>query len=156
MPIGEELLRAVHTLHGAIAMVDIPVLTQLLSPLEGLLQASARRGLPLSAEGVRLLTESADLVDHVMAQFDAPEPQVPDVSALTAQIVEMRDDQPESKVAHVVYEPDPQTLEDEVAVAEPVAEGATAPVEETFNVADTTFDEAELDAFLRRRAGVGR
>jgi chemosensory pili system protein ChpA (sensor histidine kinase/response regulator) len=48
LPIGEELLRAVHTLHGAIAMVDIPLLTQLLSPLEGLLKrrqpAAAGRG----------------------------------------------------------------------------------------------------------------
>ena len=55
MPIGEELLRAVHTLHGAIAMVDIPLLTQLLSPLEGLFKRLRAANLPLSSEGVRLL-----------------------------------------------------------------------------------------------------
>src|SRR6185437_2782609 len=36
LPLGEESLRAVHTLHGAIPMVDVPLLTQLLAPLETL------------------------------------------------------------------------------------------------------------------------
>ena len=105
VPVGEELLRAVHTLHGAIAMVDIPLLTQLLSPLEGLFKRLRAANLPLSAEGVNLLGQSVDLVDHVMKQFDAVEPQLPDADALTAQVTAMRDRYPESQVAHVVYEP---------------------------------------------------
>ena len=129
-------------------MVDIPVLIQVLAPLEGLIKRVRASGVPLRPAGVDALTDAADLVDHVMDQFDAPDPRVPDVSALAAQIVALRDEQPEATVAHILYEPDPQPLEDEVAVAEPVAEGATAPVEETFNLADTTFNEAELDAFL--------
>ncbi len=105
LPIGEDLLRAVHTLHGAIAMVDIPLLTQLLSPLEGMFKRLRASNVPLSSEGVRLLSQSADAVDQVMAQFDAAEPQLPQVEALTAQILAMRDRYPESQVAHVVYEP---------------------------------------------------
>ncbi|MFC5526681.1 Hpt domain-containing protein [Rhodanobacter ginsengisoli] len=104
LPIGEELLRAVHTLHGAIAMVDIPLLTQLLSPLEGLFKRLRASSLPLSSAGVGLLGESIDVVDHVMRQFDVAEPELPNVDALTAQIIEMRDHYPESQVAHVVYE----------------------------------------------------
>jgi chemosensory pili system protein ChpA (sensor histidine kinase/response regulator) len=104
LPISEELLRAVHTLHGAIAMVDIPLLTQLLSPLEGLFKRLRASGQSLSAVGVRLLGQSVDVVDRVMSQFDAVEPRLPDASALTAQIIEMRDEYPESQVAHVVYE----------------------------------------------------
>src|SRR6185312_9966087 len=72
LPVSEELLRAVHTLHGAIAMVDIPLLTQLLSPLEGLFKRLRASGQPLPASGVRLLGQAADVVDQVMAQFDAP------------------------------------------------------------------------------------
>ena len=113
LPIGEDLLRAVHTLHGAIAMVDIPLLTQMLSPLEGLFKRLRAANLPLPSEGVRLLGQSADLVDHVMGQFDVAEPQLPDTDALTAQIIEMRDRYPESQVAHVVFEP----RLDEVALA---------------------------------------
>ncbi len=103
--VSEELLRAVHTLHGAIAMVDIPLLTQLLSPLEGLFKRLRASGQPLSSKGVSLFGQAADLVEHVMSQFDAAEPQLPDVDVLTAQIIEMRDDYPESQVAHVVFEP---------------------------------------------------
>ena len=85
--------------------VDIPLLTQLLSPLEGMFKRLRASNVPLSSEGVRLLGQSADAVDQVMAQFDAAEPQLPQVEVLTAQILAMRDRYPESQVAHVVYEP---------------------------------------------------
>ncbi len=104
LPVSEELLRAVHTLHGAIAMVDIPLLTQLLSPLEGLFKRLRASAQPLSSTGVRLLGQAADVVDQVMNQFDATAPQLPNADVLTAQIVEMRDHYPESRVPHVVFE----------------------------------------------------
>src|SRR6185437_7730799 len=119
LPISEELLRAVHTLHGAIAMVDIPLLTQLLSPLEGLFKRLRASGHALSAAGVRLLGQSVDVVDHVMSQFDAAEPRLPDANLLTAQVIEMRDEYPESQVAHVVYE---SPVHDEGAHADPARE----------------------------------
>lgn len=112
--VEDALLRAVHTLHGAIAMVDIPLLTQLLSPLESLLKRLRAANVPLSTEGVHLLGRSADVVDHVMAQFDATDPQLPDVDALIARITELRDAQPEPQVAHVVFE----SREDDDAAAE--------------------------------------
>ncbi len=105
LPVTEELLRAVHTLHGATAMVDISLLTQLLSPLEGLFKRLRASGEALSSTGVGLLGQAADVVDQVMSQFDVAVPQLPDVEALTAQIVELRDHYPESQVAHVVFEP---------------------------------------------------
>ncbi|MGN6283407.1 Hpt domain-containing protein [Frateuria sp.] len=150
--IDDALLRAVHTLHGAIAMVDIPLLTQLLSPLESLLKRLRAASLPLSEEGTRLLAQSADVVDHVMAQFDAAEPQLPSVDALTARLIELRDSQPEPKVAHVLFDPHAEDLptdlpDDAVAAAldaglgdalgEPVA--ADTPVE--------TGDHDEHDAY---------
>jgi chemosensory pili system protein ChpA (sensor histidine kinase/response regulator) len=145
LPIGEELLRAVHTLHGAIAMVDIPLLTQLLSPLEGLFKRLRAANLPLSSEGVMLLGQSVDAVDQVMSQFDVAEPQLPSVDALTAQIIAMRDHYPESQVAHVVYEPHA----DEHADERESTEGAAA--------ADTDADErdmaASLDASMLKATG---
>ncbi len=105
LPVTEELLRAVHTLHGAIAMVDIPLLTQLLSPLEGLFKRVRASGQSLSSTGVALLGQAADVVDQVMSQFDEAVPQLPNVDELTAQIIAMRDHYPESRVAHVVFEP---------------------------------------------------
>jgi chemosensory pili system protein ChpA (sensor histidine kinase/response regulator) len=108
--VDDALLRAVHTLHGAIAMVDIPLLTQLLSPLESLLKRLRAVGQPLSEEGCHLLAQSADVVDHVMAQFDAADPQLPSVDGLTARLVELRDSQPEPKVAHVLFDPHAEDL----------------------------------------------
>jgi chemosensory pili system protein ChpA (sensor histidine kinase/response regulator) len=114
--VGEELLRAVHTLHGAIAMVDIALLMQVLSPLEGLLKRLRAADVPLSSEGIRLLGEAADVVDTVMEQFDSADPQLPIVDALVDQIVAMRDLYSESQVAHVVYESRPDDLEDAAAI----------------------------------------
>ncbi|GAA0256073.1 Hpt domain-containing protein [Rhodanobacter caeni] len=116
--VGEELLRAVHTLHGAIAMVDIALLMQVLSPLEGLLKRLRAADVPLSSDGIRLLGEAADVVDTVMEQFDAADPQLPMVDALVDQIVAMRDLYSESQVAHVVYEARPDDLEDGAAMAD--------------------------------------
>ncbi|MHB1058658.1 MAG: Hpt domain-containing protein [Rhodanobacter sp.] len=152
LPIGEELLRAVHTLHGAIAMVDIPLLTQLLSPLEGLFKRLRAAGLPLSADGVSLLGQSVDVVDQVMGQFDAADPQLPNADLLTAHIVSMRDHYPESKVAHVVYEPQA----DEAEPVETVTAADHAGVDEAIMAASleagmleatgTTADEAPVEA----------
>jgi len=142
LPIGEELLRAVHTLHGAIAMVDIPLLTQLLSPLEGLFKRLRAANLPLSSDGVMLLGQSIDVVDHVMGQFDIAEPQLPNVDALTAQIIAMRDRYPESQVAHVVFEPQADEAEPtETAVAADHAD------------ADETDMAASLDASMLKATG---
>ena len=107
LPISEELLRAVHTLHGAIAMVDIPLLTQLLAPLEVLFKRLRASAEALSAEGVQSLAQTVDVVDCVMSQFDAAQPQLPNVDALTAQLIALRDRYPESQVAHVLFEPRP-------------------------------------------------
>jgi chemosensory pili system protein ChpA (sensor histidine kinase/response regulator) len=162
MRVDDGLLRAVHTLHGAIAMVDISLLTQLLSPLESLLKRLRAAGEPLSAEGVRLLGQSADVVDHVMAQFDAADPQLPDVDALTARLIELRDSQPEPKVAHVVFDPHADEIDEapHADVADPAADtGASVEAEADHEVPpavvaeDENHDElaaqlmAALDAF---------
>ncbi|WP_267222593.1 Hpt domain-containing protein [Dyella silvae] len=133
--VDDGLLRAVHTLHGAIAMVDVPLLTQLLSPLESLLKRLRAASLPLSTEGVHLLGQSADAVDHVMAQFDAPSPQLPDLDHLIQRLTELRDSQPEPQVAHVLFEPHAEDMDEAPAAA----------------VADTSHEEAlaaSLDAAL--------
>lgn len=154
LPVEDGLLRAVHTLHGAIAMVDIPLLIQLLSPLESLLKRLRAAGQPLSSEGVRLLRQSADVVDEVMAQFDAPHPQLPDASALIARLTELRDHQPEPQIAHVVFEPhalEPMPFEPiEPATAVPAAapfehdEDAAPAAEPTLSTADEEDYTAEL------------
>ena len=131
LPVDDGLLRAVHTLHGAIAMVDIPLLIQLLSPLESLLKRLRAAGQPLTTEGVSLLRQSADVVDQVMGQFDTQHPQLPDAAALIARLDELRGHQPEPQIAHVVFEPhtDRFAATDTPDVAEMPDEAETASVE---------------------------
>jgi chemosensory pili system protein ChpA (sensor histidine kinase/response regulator) len=144
LPVDDGLLRAVHTLHGAIGMVDIPVLIQVLAPLEGLIKRVRASGVPLRPAGVDALTDAADLVDHVMDLFDTEDPRVPDVSALAAQIIALRDEQPEATVAHILYEPDPLPLDDEPVVAD--ASAYEAPVVEQPLVDEPAFDAPAFEA----------
>lgn len=146
--VEDSLLRAVHTLHGAIAMVDIPVLTQLLSPLESLLKRLRAAGLPLSPEGVMLLSQSADAVDHVMGQFDVPSPQLPDLDNLIHRLTELRDSQPEPQVAHVLFET-PADVSDEAPLhaAEPTHEASFgASLDEALSDASQPVEHIELAA----------
>ncbi|WP_329742602.1 Hpt domain-containing protein [Dyella sp. A6] len=139
--VDDGLLRAVHTMHGAIAMVDIPLLMHLLSPLETLLKRLRGAGHALSIEGVGLLGQSADVVDEVMAQFDAAQPRLPDADALIARIAELRDQEPEVQVAHVVFEPQAHEIDsaEELAPAEPSTDSAP----ESLGTGDDALDFSE-------------
>ncbi len=151
LPVDDGLLRAVHTLHGAIAMVDIPLLIHLLSPLESLLKRLRAAGQPLSIEGVRLLRQSADVVDEVMAQFDTEHPQLPDASALIARLDELRDHQPEPQMAHVVFEPldvEPPHAEPDLLVheAQPAHEESEASIQSFEALPETDYEDEHIVA----------
>ncbi|MEO8747946.1 MAG: Hpt domain-containing protein [Rhodanobacter sp.] len=102
LPLSEESLRAVHTLHGAIAMVDVPLLTQLLAPLEGLFKRLRAAYVPLPADGMELLAQVLDVVDHVMGQFDLAEPLLPEADTLAAQLVELCERYRDVRARHVI------------------------------------------------------
>ena len=145
LPIGEDLLRAVHTLHGAIAMVDIQLLTQLLSPLESLFKRLRALNIALPSEGVRMLEQTVDLVDHVMGQFDVEQPQLPNADVLAAQITALRDRYPESQVAHVVYE---RHADEEAAVESHDADESAVESHPVGGQAQGPTDRADAEAPL--------
>ncbi|MBK8284761.1 MAG: Hpt domain-containing protein [Ahniella sp.] len=62
-PASESLLRAVHTMHGAIAMVDLPSVTPLLAPLEGYIKRLRGQGQAPTAEGLAVIGATADAVE---------------------------------------------------------------------------------------------
>ncbi|MEO7067868.1 MAG: Hpt domain-containing protein [Rhodanobacter sp.] len=146
LTLDEGLLRAVHTLHGAIAMVDIPVLVQLLSPLEGLCKRLRGNNTPMSPAGIQLLVQAADVVDHVMHQFDVAAPQLPNVDGLVDQLIAMRDQYPESRIAHVLYEPHADDF-DATAGTSADADAANVAADLAADATLVTFDGgAEEDA----------
>ncbi len=69
-PVTEELLRAVHTMNGALSMVDLPVLTRFVGPLEGYLKRLRAQGHEPSFEGVEALRDSANCIEATMHSLE--------------------------------------------------------------------------------------
>jgi chemosensory pili system protein ChpA (sensor histidine kinase/response regulator) len=92
-PVTEELLRAVHTLNGALAMVDLPVLTRVVAPLEGYLKRLRARGLQPSEAGMVALTESTGCISEVMAAVGGGS-ELPDTLVLAERVAALRDGLP--------------------------------------------------------------
>ena len=125
-------------------MVDIAPLIQVLAPMEGLLKRVRAGSGSLSPEGVLALGDVADLVDHIMAQFDDDEPYVPAVDQLADRISRMRDEQPAVQVAHVLFEQAPdEALE---ALKHDAELDAAASVSLADDTSDAGADAAEADA----------
>ncbi len=103
-PVSEPLLRAVHTLNGAIAMVDIPVIGHVLAPFESYLKRLRALDQLPAPDGVHALADAATLIEQVMAQYDAITPVLPDSGTLAARVAALRDALPEPQLAHPVYE----------------------------------------------------
>jgi chemosensory pili system protein ChpA (sensor histidine kinase/response regulator) len=83
-PVTEELLRAVHTMHGAIAMVEIPSLSPLLGPLEGYVKRLRGAGAAPSQNGLHAIVDAAAAIEAEIAAVDQPNA----VRVNTAQLVE--------------------------------------------------------------------
>ncbi|HET7777411.1 MAG TPA: Hpt domain-containing protein, partial [Rudaea sp.] len=98
VPANEPLLRAVHTLNGAVAMVDVPVITQLLSPLESYIKRLCAGGLAPSEEGLGVLTDVAGVTRDVMAALERGDGHLPESGGLAHRIEALRDALPEPQM----------------------------------------------------------
>jgi chemosensory pili system protein ChpA (sensor histidine kinase/response regulator) len=93
MPVTEELLRAVHTLNGALSMVDLPDLTRVVAPLEGYLKRLRARAMEPSDEGLAALHEASGCIAAVMVALEThSEP--PDTAPLAERVLALRDGLP--------------------------------------------------------------
>ena len=78
-PATESAMRAVHTLTGATAMVDVPELTTICEPMERYIKELHARGEAPSAAGREALTQATRLIDVAVASLDSEDP-APDTS----------------------------------------------------------------------------
>jgi chemosensory pili system protein ChpA (sensor histidine kinase/response regulator) len=104
MPVTEELLRAVHTLNGAIAMVDIPAIGKVLAPLENYVKRLRGASEAPDEQGVAALRETATLTRDVMQRLTDRVPELPDSSALAARLAVLRDTLPDASLHAYVGE----------------------------------------------------
>src|SRR4030095_1405987 len=125
---SEALLRAVHTLNGAIAMVDIPALGHVLAPLEGYIKRLRGIGAAPDGGGVDAWEETISLAREVVARLDMGIGALPDSSNLVARVVALRDVLPEPETSLHLYtgtEPAQTEIADAI-VAEAAEEIAVA------------------------------
>ncbi len=114
---SEALLRAVHTLNGAIAMVDIPTIGHVLAPLESYVKRLRGVTAAPDAAGIDALGETATLTREVMLRLEARNPELPDSTTLVARVTALRDALPEPESSLPLY-------------SAPVPEHVTEPVGE--------------------------
>ena len=141
LPASEPLLRAVHTLNGAIAMVEIPIISHVLAPLEGYIKCLRAGSEAPTAAGLAALSDASALTRSVMAALDRGDAQLPDAGDLSERITRLRDAFPEPQLMHVLfsesndiaYEPAPQVEE---------APEVTTEHEATFDVESAGFAAA--------------
>ncbi|MGH8232873.1 MAG: Hpt domain-containing protein [Rhodanobacteraceae bacterium] len=144
--VDDELVRSAHTLHGAVAMVGIESLADMLAPLEVWIRRVRSADAALDREGCDALRDAIAMTEHVMAQFEAPIPDVPDTTALTERLEALRERWPEAAPLgaprHVPATP--------VVTAEPAAEiedtGVAAVGLESTSTLPTEDDEEILAA----------
>ena len=150
LPTTEPLLRAVHTLNGAIAMVDIPVISQVLAPLEGYVKRLRARQQPPDAAGVAALSETSRLAAGVLSELETNNPQMPNSDELAARVTQLRDTLPEPEMMHTLF-----SLADDEANAPATAgvTGADAMIEFETSTIDSlpsvemTSDDATTSKF---------
>ncbi|MGH8212082.1 MAG: Hpt domain-containing protein, partial [Rhodanobacteraceae bacterium] len=121
-PIDDAMVRVAHTLHGAVAMVDIPVLAAVWTPLESWFKRMRAQRVAPDGQGIAALRDSVAFTDHVISQFDSPQPEVPDATALAERLAALRDALPEASLAEVLHFEEAAESEAESIPQEPVSE----------------------------------
>ncbi len=156
---SEPLTRAVHTLNGAIAMVEIPAIGNVLSPLEQYVNRLRSAAVAPEAEGLVALRETVSLTRDVMARLSAGETDLPASSELASRILALRDSLPEPEAPHV-YDfsadlPEPEESEAAQPEVEPLAidTSSLSSVDLVDDAAEPDFDTILREIEAERRDG---
>ncbi len=121
VPVTEIVLRAVHTLNGAIAMVDLPSLTRVLQPLEHYVKRLHAWEQAPDADGIAALAETSE---HVKASITALEKSsaLPEAGGLADRVNDLAQALPEPELLHELLAAEGEEDTAEGASAEPVVE----------------------------------
>ena len=96
-PADDGLQRAFHTLNGAFAMTEVPVITEITGPTEVYVKRLLASGQPASAEGVAAMGEVADAIRRTLATLKSPAPRIPTFDGLAERMRALRDSLPDAR-----------------------------------------------------------
>ncbi len=86
-----HLLRAVHTLHGALGMVEVPVVAEVVGMLEGYLKRLVGANRAPNADGLEAMADVSGVVGATLALLDRPGAAVPPAGDLNDRLADLRD-----------------------------------------------------------------
>jgi chemosensory pili system protein ChpA (sensor histidine kinase/response regulator) len=135
---SEALLRAVHTMHGAISMVDLPVLGVVFGPLESYVKRLRAQEEAPDRRGLMAIQEASELVSATLARLDTPGAVMPRADDLVAEMIALRDRLPEPASALAAFS---LSMEDDDEFALPALAAADEP--EAVAIEDFSFLAAE-------------
>ncbi len=143
-PATEPLLRAMHTLNGAIAMVDIPTIGAVVAPLEAWIKRMRSAHAAPDAAGLATLRDMVALTRTVMQKLDARDADLPDSAALVTTALALRDSAPEGE-PHRHWYSDEESDELIVDAGETAAPTDTESVTPSADTADASPEPVEAD-----------
>ena len=98
-PANDRLQRAIHTLNGAFAMTEVPVITEITAPTEAYVKRLLAAGTPATAEGVAGLDAVSTAIRHTLSALQSERPRVPVFDGLAERMAALRDTLPAPRPA---------------------------------------------------------
>ncbi|MDQ3288108.1 MAG: Hpt domain-containing protein [Pseudomonadota bacterium] len=100
----ESLQRAIHTLNGAFAMTEVPVITEITAPTETYVRRLLALGERPGPEGLAAITAVSAAIASTLAALQSETPRVPIFAGLASRMSELRDTLPPVRPAEIVEE----------------------------------------------------
>ncbi|MEJ1096945.1 MULTISPECIES: Hpt domain-containing protein [unclassified Pseudoxanthomonas] len=143
-PASEALLRAMHTMNGALAMADVPEITDVTTRAEQYIKRLLEAAETPTPEGVSALGDAAQAVRRSVAALQAPSPRIPVFAALAGRLTALRDSLPETRPsAQIVADTQGTYMETLPNIAAPLAPE------------DIELSALDLSAYLDKPASAG-
>jgi chemosensory pili system protein ChpA (sensor histidine kinase/response regulator) len=151
-PAEDRLQRAIHTLNGAFAMTEVPVIPAITGPTETYIRRLLASGAVPTVEGVEAIGEVAAAIRSTLASLQADRPHVPHFAGLAERMIALRDGLPDVRhaVVDTTADEDFARLEAEQAEAERLAAEEAARAEAERLAAEER--EAQVRAEAERAA----
>ncbi|KQZ66604.1 hypothetical protein ASD53_16025 [Lysobacter sp. Root559] len=110
-PADDGLQRAIHTLNGAFAMTEVPVITDVIAPTEVYVKRLLAAGSPASDEGVAAIGAVAVAIERTLASLKSEPQSVPVFPGLAERMLALRDSLPDARSNQQFEEPHLETVE---------------------------------------------
>jgi chemosensory pili system protein ChpA (sensor histidine kinase/response regulator) len=116
----ESLLRAFHTMNGALAMADVPEITDVTTEAEQYVKRLLASAATPSDDGIAALADAVQAIRRSIAALQAPSPRIPVFAALTDRLRALRDSLPDVKAtAQIVDDAAQNTYAETFPVIDP-------------------------------------